>query len=132
MKILNIVALAIIGVSFAMVIRPYRPELAMITAVVTSLIIILYIIADLSGIVTSLRELAERYSVNTEIIGVLIKVVGIAYLAQIGSKICADAGESAIAAKVEICGRILILAAAMPTLVATLGAASSLLNSLTP
>lgn len=132
MKILNIVALAIIGVSFAMVIRPYRPELAMITAVVTSLIIILYIIADLSGIVTSLRELAERYSVNTEIIGVLIKIVGIAYLAQIGSKICADAGESAIAAKVEICGRILILAAAMPTLVATLGAASSLLNSLTP
>ena len=132
MKILNIVALAIIGVSFAMVIRPYRPELAMITAVVTSLIIILYIIADLSGIVTSLRELAERYSVNTEIIGVLIKIVGIAYLAQIGSKICADAGESAIAAKVEICGRILILAAAMPTLVATLGAASSLLGSLTP
>ena len=125
MKILSIVALAIIGVSFAMVIRPYRPEMAMITAIVTSLIIILYIMADLGGIVASLEELAERYAVNTEI-------VGIAYLAQIGSKICADAGESAIAAKVEICGRILILAAAMPTLIATLSAASSLLGSLTP
>lgn len=132
MKILSIVALAIIGVSFAMVIRPYRPEMAMITAIVTSLIIILYIMADLGGIVASLEELAERYAVNTEIIGVLIKIVGIAYLAQIGSKICADAGESAIAAKVEICGRILILAAAMPTLIATLSAASSLLGSLTP
>lgn len=132
MKILNIVALAIIGVSFAMVIRPYRPEMAMITAIVTSLIIILYIMADLGGIVTNLQELAERYAVNTEIIGVLIKIVGIAYLAQIGAKICADAGESAIAAKVEICGRILILAAAMPTLIATLGAASSLLGSLMP
>lgn len=132
MKILNIVALAIIGVSFAMVIRPYRPEMAMITAIVTSLIIILYIMADLGGIVTNLQALAESYAVNTEIIGVLIKIVGIAYLAQVGAKICADAGESAIAAKVEICGRILILAAAMPTLIATLGAASSLLGSLMP
>lgn len=132
MKIVQVLALAIVGVSFAMVIKPYRPEMALLTAIVTSLVILLYLLADLSGVLSELRRLAEAYAVNTGVMRVLLKIIGIAYLAQIGSKVCADAGESAIAAKVEMCGRILILAAAMPQLVAVLSGAAGLLGSLVP
>lgn len=130
MKIVQILGIAIIGVSFAMVIRPYRPELALLTAIVTSLIILLALMTDLKRIMTDLETLAERYAVNLDIIAVLIKIIGIAYLAQIGAKICADAGEGAIASKVEMCGRILILGAAMPQMLAALSTATELLGSL--
>lgn len=131
MKIVQILAIAIIGVSFAMVIRPFRPEMALLTAVVTGVLILLYLMADLSGVITELTGLAERYGLNMDILAVLIKIIGIAYLAEIGARICTDAGESAIAAKVELCGRILILGAAMPQLISVLAAATKLLGSLT-
>ncbi|MDO4572179.1 MAG: SpoIIIAC/SpoIIIAD family protein [Clostridia bacterium] len=132
MKILQILAISVVGVSFALLIRPYRPELAMITAIVTGLIALAYVMADMSGIIETLRALSASYGIDSEILGVLMKIVGVAFLAQIGAKICADAGESAIAAKVEICGRVLILGAAMPSLAATLQTASELLGALAP
>lgn len=132
MKIMQVLAIAVMGVSFAMVIRPYRPEMALLSAVATGLIIVLYLLADLGGIIGELERLAQQYSLNTEIMSVLLKIIGIAYLSHIGAKICADAGESAIAAKVEMCGRVLILGAAMPQLVAVLSTAAELLGSLTP
>ncbi len=130
MKILQVFAIAVVGVSFAMVIRPYRPEMALLTAVVTGLIALAYLMADLTGVIESLEALAAQYSVNAEVLGVLLKIVGIAYLTQLGARICADAGESAIATKVEMCGRILILGAALPSLVSALGTASELLGAL--
>ena len=61
-----------------------------------------------------------------------IKVIGIAYLAQMGASICQDAGESAIGGKVELCGRILILSAALPAAFQVLESAMSLIREALP
>ena len=132
MRILQIVAIAVLGASLAMVIRPYRPEMALLTAIATGMIALIAILGDLTGVIDSLRDAAARYGVDTGVLGVLIKIVGMAYLAEIGARICADAGESAIAAKVELCGRVLILAAAMPALLSVLSAAAGLLQAAAP
>jgi stage III sporulation protein AD len=63
---------------------------------------------------------------------VLIKIIGIAYLAQFAGEICKDAGESAMAAKVERGGRIMILAAALPAAVTLLDMVAALLPGSTP
>ena len=47
---------------------------------------------------------------------IVLKVIGIAYLTQFGSQLCADAGESAIAAKIELAGKVLMMTAAAPVL----------------
>ena len=130
MKILEILSLAVLGVTLAVLIRPFRPEMSMIVGVATGLILLLYAVGEFTGLIGSLRQLALDYGLDTRYIGILLKIIGIAYAAQFGAQICKDAGETAVAGKVELCGRVMILAAAVPATVATLSTAVRLLIAL--
>lgn len=130
MELFRVISLAVLGASLAVLVRPLRPEMAVLIGASTGVIVLLYALGEVSGILDSLRSLAAAYGVDTGYVGILLKILGIAYAAQFGAQICTDAGESAIAGKVELCGRVLILAAALPAAVTTLGAAIGLLNGL--
>ena len=132
MRIFQILAVAVLGVSFTLLIRAYRPEMALLTGIVTGLILFFSVLSELSGVIDALQAAARRYGIDADILGVLMKIVGIAYLAQIGSRICADAGAGAVADRVEICGRILIVAAALPALLSVLSASAALLQAASP
>ena len=50
----------------------------------------------------------------------VLRVIGVAYLAAFGGQVCRDAGEGALAAKVELAGKVLILAMSVPLMFALL------------
>jgi stage III sporulation protein AD len=130
MSVYQIIAVAVLGAVLALTIRPFRPEMALLVGICTGLIILFYAVAELSGLMDAITSLADQYGIERGYIGVLLKIIGIAYAAQFGAQICADAGETAIGGKVELCGRILILAAAMPATIMTLTSAVNLLKDL--
>ena len=80
----------------------------------------------------ALRARAADYSIPTEYVGVLVKIIGMAYLVQFGAEICRDAGESAIGSRVELGGRVLILSLTLPAAVAAVKAAATLLRETAP
>ena len=80
----------------------------------------------------ALSELAMRYGIPTAYVGVLVKIIGIAYLVQFGAQVCKDAGESAIATRVEMGGRILILSMTLPAAISAVKAAAELLQEAAP
>ena len=88
--------------------------------------------AELTGVLDALRALAADYSIPTEYVGVLVKIIGMAYLVQFGAEICRDAGESAIGSRVELGGRVLILSLTLPAAVAAVKAAATLLRETAP
>ena len=51
---------------------------------------------------------------------VLIKMLGITYVAEFSAGICRDAGYQTVAAQIEIFAKIMILALSMPILLALL------------
>ena len=59
----------------------------------------------------------------------MLKVIGTAYLAQFAADLCRDAGESAVAGKVELAGRVLILALCLPVLMSILEMVGSILSN---
>lgn len=63
-----------------------------------------------------LRQMAEQAGVAEGYFGIVLKVIGIAYLSQFASQLCADAGEGAVAAKIELAGKVLIMAISIPVL----------------
>ena len=95
MRIFTIVGIAILGVSLAVTVRSFRPELAVLVGVVTGGVVLLSVIGELTGLIDTLRTLAEQYGVDTGYIGVLLKIIGIAYIAQFGVQLCKAAGEGA-------------------------------------
>ena len=60
--------------------------------------------------------LLARGNLDAELYGPVLRVVGIAVLVRILAALCRDAGQSALAAKVELAGTVLAFGAALPLL----------------
>ncbi len=116
----QIIAIALCGTILTVVLQKEMPQLSMLTALVTGILIFLRICIPLEEVIRLLRETAERAGVSEGYFSVILKVIGIAYLSQFTAQLCLDAGERAIAAKVEMAGKVLIMAVSAPILVALL------------
>jgi stage III sporulation protein AD len=63
-----------------------------------------------------LERLALRANINMMYVETILKIIGIAYIAEFGAQITKDAGQGAIAAKIEMAGKVLIMIMAIPIL----------------
>lgn len=61
--------------------------------------------------------LAEIAGLERGYLGVLVKILVVSYVAEFGAALCRDAGESAFAAKLELCGRVAVMVLALPVVV---------------
>ncbi len=50
----------------------------------------------------------------------LLRIIGVAYLAEFGSQVCRDAGEGSLASRIEFAAKILILVMAIPIVIAVM------------
>ncbi len=130
MTIFKIVGISLAAVTVVLVLRAYRPELAVQAAVAAGVVLLLIAITELSGVMAMIDQIVAKYGLNSEHIKVVIKVIGIAYLAQFAAQTCRDAGEGAIASKVELVGRVLIVTVAIPVVISILDVLGTLLYSL--
>lgn len=62
------------------------------------------------------ENLAAQANVNLVYVETILKIIGIAYIAEFATQITKDAGQGSIASKIELGGKILILATAIPIL----------------
>ncbi|NLM46277.1 MAG: stage III sporulation protein AD [Firmicutes bacterium] len=120
MEIIRIVAFALIAAFMSMVLREYKPFYAAMVAVVAGVLIFLRVVTYLSSLISYLTEMTLQTSISLVYLNTLLRIIGIAYIAEFASQICRDAGESVIAGKVEFAGKLLILVLAMPLLTAVL------------
>ncbi len=132
MSVFTIVAIGILGAVLALTVRQIRPEAGLMIGLAAGILVLLLSLAEFSGVLDALSELAMRYGIPTAYVGVLVKIIGIAYLVQFGAQVCKDAGESAIATRVEMGGRILILSMTLPAAISAVKAAAELLQEAAP
>ena len=72
--------------------------------------------SKISGIISLIDNLAGKISINKEFITLLIKITGIAILTEFAVSICKDAGESSIASKIDMWGKVIIVSMSIPIL----------------
>ncbi len=77
-------------------------------------VIFLLLIDQIAQIIHMIDSIARNANVNIVYVETILKIIGIAYIAEFGAQITKDAGQGAIAAKIELGGKILILALAIP------------------
>ncbi|MDR2649781.1 MAG: stage III sporulation protein AD [Clostridiales bacterium] len=116
MDIARIVAVGIISLILIIAIRKQNAEFALLISIMASIIIFFMIMPFLGQAISLLKEIAELMDTNVQYIGLILKIIAIAYIAEFGAQICTDAGESAIASKIELAGKALILITSTPVL----------------
>ena len=120
MEVLQKDGIGFIATVLIVVIRSQRPELAVLLSAAAGIIIFLLVLGKISSIMDIIKELANKAGINMVYMGTILKIIGIAYIAEFGAQICRDAGEGAIASKIEFAAKILIMVLAVPIVVAVL------------
>lgn len=120
MDIIKIIGVGLIALIIIIIVKQYRPEFTMYVSVAAGIIILLLVMDKLSSIIDLLTNLANKTSLNNEFIFLLIKITGIAILTEFASSVCKDSGETAIASKVDMGGKIIIIAMSIPIIASLL------------
>lgn len=121
MEIIRIVGFGLVGGFISILLRNSKPEFSMMIPVVVSFTIMACVLPYLTGIVQELMSLAEGIGINSSYMMTIVKIIGISYLVSIAAELCKDAGENAIASKIELGGKLIILAMSVPVISRLLG-----------
>lgn len=99
--------------------------------VFTGCVIFLYLIDQIYAIISMIEKIAASAGVNMKYVETILKIIGIAYIAEFGARLTKDAGQGAIASKIELGGKILILVMAVPILTVIIETILGMIPSMT-
>ncbi|MEI4829216.1 MULTISPECIES: stage III sporulation protein AD [Bacillus] len=115
-EILQIVGLGLVATFLAAVLNQHKSSITSLFVVFVGSVMFLLIIDQIHSILTMIERIANEAKVSNVYVETLLKIIGIAYIAEFGAQITKDAGQGAIASKIELAGKILILVMAIPIL----------------
>ena len=114
MELLKVVILGVIISIISVLLKQVKPEYSVVSIIVGSLILIFYILNAFQGLLTNFATLIDKTGIDRELFVTMLKIIGVGYLVEFSASICNDSGNSAIADKVVLAGKILIFALSMP------------------
>lgn len=118
-EVFKILGFAIIATILIVMLNNEKKEIGLVLSIAAGVCIFLFTVSKITPIVDMLNSLIESSGINKEFLLIILKITGIAYLVEFGKNICIDAGQSAIATKLELAGKIIIVSLSLP-LIATL------------
>lgn len=120
MEVVKIVGIALIALIMVVLLKQYKPEFTIYISLLAGALILVLVMDKLIGIVSLLQSLANKASINMTFLSLLIKITGIAFLSEFAISICKDSGEVAIANKIEIGTKIIIISMSIPIITSLL------------
>ena len=114
MQWIQFIGIGLIGMILAVLFRRHEPEYAPLISLAAGLAVVFLLLGQLEPIFSQMEEILRQAGIGTEYIAVLLKSLGICYITQLAADTCRDAGESAIASKMELAGKITVLTLAVP------------------
>lgn len=114
MNVFALVAIAIIGAIICVLIKQYRPEYVPLVAIGTGIIIMILVLPQTQEMLSYLDGVSEFANIDSAYIKTILKALGVCIITQLASDTCNDCGQSSIASKVELGGKVAILIISMP------------------
>ena len=110
----------LISLIIIVIVKQYRPEFVLYVSLAAGVLILVMIMDKIGAIIDLLTTLSNKTAINNEFLILLIKITGIAFLTEFTVSICKDTGETAIANKVDLSGKVLIISMSIPIIASLL------------
>ena len=120
MSVLTIGILGIAGALLAVELKGLKGEYGIYLGAAVGLVIFFYGVTKLKTVIETIRQVQSYIRLNRMYLEVLLKMIGITYIAEFSSGICKDAGYGSLGSQIEIFGKLSVLAVSMPILLALL------------
>ena len=128
MNIFALIIFLIIAALLSVTLKKARPEFSLLLTLLSGAVVLIYIFASISGVLSEISELISRGNFVGENLKVLIKSLGITFAASFGADVCRDAGENSAANKIELGGKVAVLVLCLPMFKSLLLIALDLIN----
>lgn len=113
-EVVKIIGIGMIALILIIILKQHRPEFAIYISIIAGVLILLISLQEMSGIVILIKGISEKAGINGEFLSILLKITGIAILAEFAVSVCKDSGESAIASKIEMGSKVIIISMSVP------------------
>lgn len=120
MIVIRVALIGIAGILMALQLKALKPDFSVWICLGVSLLIFSFVAEKLAVIMDGLEAVQNCLPLNAGYIRILMKIIGITYIAEFASDLCKDAGYQTIAGQIQIFGKLSVLAVSIPVLTALL------------
>lgn len=114
MDIYSVIALGLVATTLCILLKQYQPEYALFVSIISGFIIFSVVITNLLPTFTMMSNLMTQAQIKSDYVEAIVKTLGVCYLTQLVTDSCKDAGQTAIASKVEMASKVYIILLALP------------------
>ncbi len=119
-EIIKIIGIGFMALVIIIILKQYKPEFAIYVSIIAGILILFLTIDKITGIINLLQSISDKTYINKNFLNILIKITGIAVLTEFAVSVCNDSGEKAIASKIEIGSKVIIITMSMPIITSLL------------
>ena len=128
MEVIKIVGVGLIALIIIIILKQYKPEFVIYVSIITGIIILFMVMDKLYAVINLLINITDKTGTGSSFFKILLKITGIAILTEFAVSVCRDSGESAIASKIDLGGKIIIISISIPIITGLL----ELINGILP
>lgn len=119
-KMIKVTAIGLACVLLAVQLKQVKPEYSSYITLAAGILIFAFTLSKLEVITDTINQIQSYIAVDSDHMGILVKMIGITYLAEFACNICRDAGCSSIAGQIEIFAKLSIMGLSLPVILALL------------
>lgn len=119
-ELIKIGILGILGVMVAVQFKATKPEYGIYMGLVISILIFGYAVKQFAGVLEQFAMIRRFLGSGESYLTILLKITGVTYVCEFSAGICKDAGYGAIAEQIEILGKLTVMMAGLPILLAVM------------
>ncbi len=116
MSLFQLIGIALTTTIVCTILKQFKPEYALLALLTGGALVLLGITPQLAAMIDAVRRMAASCGIDGKYVEIVVKTAGIACICSIAASMCRDAGQSALGNKIELCGRLTILALSMPVI----------------
>jgi len=114
MGVAQVIGFGLVAAALIVLMRQHRPEFALLISIAGGLGLLLYVAAAALPVLSQAQGILSRTKIPGTYLKILLQALGICYLTQFAADACRDAGESSIASKIELAGKVAVVVLALP------------------
>ncbi len=117
MEIFKIIGIGLLTCFFAVIIKQIRPEFYVVVILCGSVAMLIMILGKFSYVYNYFYSVIKKTNIDSGLIIMVLKILGIGYLTEFACGICEDSGNSALGDKIVLAGKVVILCMMMPVII---------------
>ncbi len=115
-NLVKIIGIGFITLVITIILKEYKKDFALYVILIGSLLILYFSLDILLEVISFLKELSSKAQIDNSFISLLLKITGISILSEFAISICKDCGESSIASKIDLGGKIIVISLSIPVI----------------